>query len=117
VANLLQNAIKFTQPGTEVRFSAYGAADRIQIDVADHCGGLPPNAEDTMFLPFAQNGADRSGLGLGLTIAQQSVHACHGTLQVRDLPQVGCVFHRQPAPAGGAGLKFQRDIPAMQIRV
>lgn len=92
VANLLQNAIKFTQPGTEVRFSAYGAADRIQIDVADHCGGLPPNAEDTMFLPFAQNGADRSGLGLGLTIAQQSVHACHGTLQVRDLPQVGCVF-------------------------
>jgi len=92
VANLLQNAIKFTQPGTEVRLSAYGSAYRIQIDVADHCGGLPPNAEDTMFLPFAQNGADRSGLGLGLTIAQQSVHACHGTLQVHDLPQVGCVF-------------------------
>jgi signal transduction histidine kinase len=92
VANLLQNAIKFSQPGTEVRLSAYGAANRIQIDVADHCGGLPPNAEATMFLPFAQNGADRSGLGLGLTIAQQSVHACHGTLQVRDVPQVGCVF-------------------------
>lgn len=92
VANLLQNAIKFTQPGTEVRLSAYGAADRIQIDVADHCGGLPPNAGATMFLPFTQHGADRSGLGLGLTIAQQSVHACHGTLQVRDLPGVGCVF-------------------------
>lgn len=92
VANLLQNAIKFTQPGTEVRLSAYGCADRIQIDVADHCGGLPPNAEDTMFLPFAQNGADRSGLGLGLTIAQQSIHACGGTLQVRNLPQVGCIF-------------------------
>jgi signal transduction histidine kinase len=43
-------------------------------------------------LPFAQNGADRSGLGLGLTIAQQSVNACNGTLQVRDVPQVGCVF-------------------------
>jgi signal transduction histidine kinase len=92
VANLLQNAIKFTLPGTEVRLSAYGSADRIQIDVADHCGGLPPNAEATMFLPFAQSGADRSGLGLGLTIAQQSVQACDGTLQVRDLPQVGCIF-------------------------
>ncbi|MYM66498.1 sensor histidine kinase [Pseudoduganella sp. FT55W] len=92
VANLLQNAIKFTQPGTEVSLSAYSNADKIQIDVADHCGGLPPNAEATMFLPFAQHGCDRSGLGLGLTIAQQSVIACHGTLQVRDLPQVGCVF-------------------------
>jgi signal transduction histidine kinase len=92
VANLLQNAIKFTQPGTEVRFSAYGYADKIQIEVADHCGGLPPNAEATMFLPFAQNGCDRSGLGLGLTIALQSVIACHGTLQVRDVPHVGCVF-------------------------
>lgn len=92
VANLLQNAIKFTQPGTAVRLSAYGVAARIQIDVADHCGGLPAGAEATMFLPFAQNGADRSGLGLGLTIAQQSIQACHGTLQVRNVPQEGCVF-------------------------
>jgi hypothetical protein len=29
--------------------SAYASADRIQIDVADHCGGLPPDAEATMF--------------------------------------------------------------------
>ncbi|SHN42051.1 histidine kinase [Duganella sacchari] len=92
VANLLQNAIKFTHPGTEVRLCAYAVADRIQIDVADHCGGLPPNAEETMFLPFAQNGADRNGLGLGLTIAQQSVKACNGTLEVHNLPTVGCVF-------------------------
>lgn len=92
VANLLQNAIKFTHPGTEVKLCAYASADRIQIDVADHCGGLPPNAEETMFLPFAQNGANRNGLGLGLTIAQQSVKACSGTLEVHNRPTVGCVF-------------------------
>lgn len=92
VANLLQNAIKFTRIGTEVRVSAYAAAGKIHIDVADQCGGLPPNAEATMFLPFSQNGADRTGLGLGLTIAQQSVVVNEGTLQVRDIPLLGCVF-------------------------
>jgi signal transduction histidine kinase len=91
-ANLLQNAIKFTHVGTTVTLSAYASADRIQIDVADHCGGLPPDAEATMFLPFAQHGKDRNGLGLGLTIAQQSVTASGGTLSVRDVPRVGCVF-------------------------
>lgn len=92
IANLLQNAIKFTQAGTEVRFSAYGAADKVQIDIADHCGGLPPNAEATMFVPFVQNGSDRNGLGLGLTIAQQSVTASGGTIRVRNIPSVGCIF-------------------------
>ena len=92
VANLLQNAFKFTNPGTEVRLSAYAAGDRILIDVSDHCGGLPAGAADTMFLPFVQAGEDRSGIGLGLTIARQSVAASGGDLTVRDIPGHGCVF-------------------------
>lgn len=92
VANLLQNAFKFTQPGSEVLLTAYASGDRILIDVRDHCGGLGPGVADTMFLPFAQAGADRSNIGLGLTIAQQSVAACGGHLTVIDLPGEGCVF-------------------------
>lgn len=92
VANLLQNAIKFTHPGTRVTLNAYASAEKIQIDVSDHCGGLPRNAEATMFLPFSQHGTDRNGLGLGLTIAKQSVIANGGVLSVRDMPTVGCVF-------------------------
>jgi signal transduction histidine kinase len=44
VNNLLQNACKFTRPGTEVSMNAYASADRILIDVEDHCGvtGNPP---------------------------------------------------------------------------
>jgi signal transduction histidine kinase len=41
VGNLLQNAFKFTGHHTEVSLKAYAAADRIRIDVEDHCGGLP----------------------------------------------------------------------------
>ena len=62
------------------------------IDVQDHCGGLAHGSVERMFAPFAQHGHDRSGLGLGLSIARQSVEADHGTLSVRDLPGIGCVF-------------------------
>jgi signal transduction histidine kinase len=92
VGNLLQNAFKFTQLLTEVSLSAYAAADRIRIDVEDHCGGLPPGAADHLFLPFKQSSADTSGLGLGLSICQRAVEANNGTLRVRDIPGSGCVF-------------------------
>jgi signal transduction histidine kinase len=92
VGNLLQNAFKFTQPNTEVSLNAYAAADRIRIDVEDHCGGLPKGFAQDVYLPFRQRGNDRSGLGLGLAICQRSVEANKGTLSVRDIPLTGCVF-------------------------
>jgi signal transduction histidine kinase len=92
LGNLLQNAFKFTAHGTEVTLHAYAVADRIVIDIEDHCGGLPPGSMEGMFLPFTQSGADRSGLGLGLAICRRSVEANNGSLRVRDLPGSGCVF-------------------------
>jgi signal transduction histidine kinase len=92
VGNLLQNAFKFTQHHTEVSLSAYAVADRVMIDVEDHCGGLPPGAAEKMLLPFTQHGMDMSGLGLGLAICERSVVANKGTLRVRDVPGSGCVF-------------------------
>jgi signal transduction histidine kinase len=88
----LQNAFKFTHHHTEVRLNAYAAADRIRIDVEDHCGGLPPGAAEELFKPFRQSSSDRSGLGLGLAICRQAVEANNGTLAVRDVPNTGCVF-------------------------
>ena len=92
VGNLLQNAFKFTKPHTEVMLSAYATADRILIDVEDHCGGLPPGDAERLFQPFTQSGEDKSGVGLGLSISRRSVEANRGVLSVRDIPGKGCVF-------------------------
>jgi signal transduction histidine kinase len=45
-----------------------------------------------MFLPFTQGSADRSGMGLGLSIARRVVEANQGILRVRDQPGSGCIF-------------------------
>ena len=106
VGNLLQNAFKFTEPRTEVSLRAYAAADRILIEVEDHCGGLPPGDAERMFLSFTQGGADKSGLGLGLSICRRAVEANNGVLSVRDVPDSGCIFiidfPRQLMPAAAS---------------
>ncbi|HET9485662.1 MAG TPA: HAMP domain-containing sensor histidine kinase [Xanthomonadales bacterium] len=92
VSNLLQNAFKFTRANGQVTLRAYARGDRVLIEVEDQCGGLAPGQEKAMFVPFAQHHDDRSGLGLGLSIARRAVEANGGTLEVRSLAGVGCIF-------------------------
>jgi signal transduction histidine kinase len=102
VANLLQNAFKFTRPLGTISLMARATAERVLIEIQDQCGGLPPGKAELLFRPYQQRGLDRSGLGLGLAISQRSVEANGGTIQVRNLPGEGCIFTlvlpRQPSP-------------------
>lgn len=104
VGNLLQNAFKFTAHRSEVKLNAYAEADRILISVEDSGPGLAPGEEETIFLPFRQNGADKSGVGLGLAICRRSTEINNGVLSVRNIPGSGCVFtidlprHSLPEP-------------------
>lgn len=92
IANLLQNAFKFTRPDTEVILHSYGAGERVLIDVKDHCGGLSLADVQKMFVPFSERKGDKRGLGLGLSIAKRNVEADGGVLTVRNVPGTGCVF-------------------------
>jgi len=92
LTNILQNAFKFTRTSTEVTLMAYAVGEKVFIEVQDHCGGLPPGTAERMFSPFSQRSSDRTGLGLGLTIARDAVVADRGTLSVEDVPGSGCVF-------------------------
>ncbi len=92
LANLLQNALKFSRPGGSVFFRGRVVGTRVYLEVEDECGGLPPGKAETLFLPFEQRGLDRTGLGLGLTISREAVLAADGTIEVRNLPGKGCIF-------------------------
>jgi signal transduction histidine kinase len=92
IGNVLQNAFKFTKPRTEVRLRAHRLDDRVLIEVEDQCGGLPSGAAERMFLPFAQGGDVRSGVGSGLDISRRSIEANGGLLTVRNVPGSGCIF-------------------------
>ena len=92
LTNLVQNACKFTPKHGRVSVSNRVSEATVAIDVADQCGGLPPGDPEQLFLPYKQGNADRSGMGLGLAISRKGAIALGGTLTVRDLPGVGCVF-------------------------
>lgn len=91
LANLLQNAFKFTRPEGNVTLRVNASANSVLIEVEDQCGGLPGNPEE-LFQPFRQRSGDRTGLGLGLSISRRSVEANGGVLSVRNLPGMGCIF-------------------------
>ena len=92
VMNLLNNAFKFTRPGGQVTLNVRRAGQRVLITVTDECGGIPPNSRDP-FEPFGdRRGKDRTGLGLGLSIAKQAVSAYGGKIHIHNTPGTGCAF-------------------------
>jgi signal transduction histidine kinase len=92
VSNLVQNALKFTRKNSHVTLVARVTEERVIIDVADECGGLPPGKVEDLFRPFKQGGENREGIGLGLSICLKAAKAMGGEIRVCDVPGKGCVF-------------------------
>ena len=92
VANLVQNAIKYSKTGGEIKIRAKFVADRTLIEVEDQCGGIAADQVANLFKPYVQSGEDRSGMGLGLAITQRAVHVSQGTISVQNNPGTGCTF-------------------------
>ena len=64
----------------------------MRFEVQDECGGIPDSADDP-FKAFAQRRhKDRTGLGLGLSIARKAIRMHGGDIYFRNLPGKGCVF-------------------------
>ena len=90
--NLLNNAFKFTPAAGHVVVRASHENGRVRFEVEDECGGIPDVTDDA-FKPFAERRHnDRTGLGLGLSIARKAVRLHGGDIYFRNLPGKGCVF-------------------------
>ncbi len=91
VANLLQNAFKFTQPKGHVVLRTHAATDRVLFEIEDQCGGLAPGQAELLLLPAGERATERKR-GLGLEICARGARIHDALLSLRDQPNQGCVF-------------------------
>jgi two-component system sensor histidine kinase KdpD len=91
--NLLENAVKYTPPGSSVDIGARVADHVLEIEVADRGPGIPEGQEERIFEKF-QRGAQSGGggVGLGLPICRGIVEAHGGTIVAANREGGGAVF-------------------------
>lgn len=100
VLNLIDNACKYTPPGTAIRISGRAEGGRVVMEVADRGPGIPPGRETAIFDKFVRGPATREhGFGLGLAICRAIAVAHGGAIGVENRPGGGAIF-RVSIPLG-----------------
>ena len=83
LVNLLENAAKYTLPGTPIRLAAQALSDAVAITVSDEGPGLPKGREELLFEKFERGARESAtpGVGLGLAICRAIVQAHGGSIR------------------------------------
>lgn len=102
LTNLVENAVKFTAPGSPIALTAVGGTDVVRITVADQGPGIPKDQRGRIFEPFERGTGKGAGTGLGLAICDAIVNAHGGRMWVTD------------SPRGGAAFTFELPCPPME---
>ena len=96
VINIVNNAIKYTPPGSHVQVSARKRGESVEVRIADDGPGISDEAKAKLFDMFytANNarGDGRRGLGLGLSLCRSIVQAHGGSITVEDNYPKGAIF-------------------------
>ena len=96
LANLLENAVKYSDAGAEVTVSARAAGDGVELDVADHGIGIPATDLERVFERFYRvdraRSRDTGGTGLGLAIVRHVAQNHGGDVVVRSREGEGSTF-------------------------
>lgn len=105
--NLVSNALKFTEDGTEVQVHLEKNDRGVTIRVKDSGVGIAANELDKVFKPYVRSTnipvEHQAGLGIGLTICQALVEQHGGTISIDSSPGVGTtvsIFLPWPMPGG-----------------
>jgi two-component system OmpR family sensor kinase len=98
--NLLENALRHTDPGTAVEASVERINGQVVLSVEDDGPGIPPELHDKVFERFFRGDGERSGSsGLGLAIVRAVAESHHGNVTLED-------------PLDGRGARFVVRFPA-----
>jgi two-component system sensor histidine kinase/response regulator len=91
VVELLDNAFKFSKPGTSVHVVTYGNATELVLNISDHGCGMTNEEIGNIgaFRQFKSNWYEHQGAGLGLIISHLLVQLHGGTLTVKSTPNEG----------------------------
>ena len=84
LVNILDNAAKYAPEGTEILLAAQAVGAVVEVTVADHGPGIPPEERARIFDMFycvAGGDRQRAGTGLGLAICRGLVEAMGGTIR------------------------------------
>ena len=92
LANLLANALKFTQQGGSIVVHAERLADSVRFAIVDDGPGIPADMQERIFERFWQVGRDRRGSGLGLYISRHIIEAHHGEIHAESPGATGSRF-------------------------
>ena len=94
LVNLLENAAKYTPPGTVIGVTALVTVAQLNVEVWDEGPGLPPGGEQTVFDKFSRGHVESAtpGVGLGLTICRVIIEAHSGQIQGANRASGGACF-------------------------
>lgn len=96
LANLVNNALKYTPSGGAVRVSLCLLETTIRLDVIDTGFGIPAELQDQLFLPFSRINQDETthidGTGLGLHLVKRIVERHNGTVHFKSTYGQGSTF-------------------------
>ena len=94
--NLVNNAVKYTPAGSNIRITAIPRENMAEICVSDNGPGIPDELKEHVFEMFFTGGNpigdSRRSLGLGLTLCQAIIHAHNGEMTLKDNSPHGCIF-------------------------
>ncbi|NLU65763.1 sensor histidine kinase KdpD [Streptomyces sp. HNM0574] len=105
VANVVENAVKYSPADRKVLVRASALGDRVELRVTDRGPGVPDTAKERIFEPFQRQGdaPGASGVGLGLAVARGFAEAMDGALEAEDTPGGGMTMVLTLRAAHGRG--------------
>ena len=94
LCNLLENAVKYTPPGTPIEIAAQASSEWVRVTIDDRGPGLPKGREQAIFQMFERGRKEAAtpGVGLGLAICRAIVEAHGGTIRGETRAQGGARF-------------------------